>query len=140
LLPHSGSWLAWLGGGPNDKSTLSQPVTIRANGKILSFHHWIASGDLCGHDFGRVLVNNTVVLQKDLCDATSMDGWQKVSVDLGAYAGQTVTLKFVSVTSSSINSNWFIDAVAFSAAATANDEVPSLPVAPGDGSETKGKQ
>lgn len=132
--------MAWLGGGPNETSTLSQPVTIRATGKILSFHHWIASGDLCGYDFGRVLVNNTVVLQKNLCDDTSMGGWQKISVDLGAYAGQNVTLKFVSVTDRSATSNWFIDAVAFSATATANDEVPSLPVAPGDGSETIGKQ
>lgn len=142
LSPHSGTWAAWLGGGVNDTSTLSQLVTIKPGAKVLSFYHWIASLDTCGYDFGRVLVNNTVVLEKNLCKANSTNGWQKVTLNLGAYVGQNVTIKFVSVTDGGDNSNWFIDDVALSATAVAaaDEAAPPLPVAPGTDSIMKGKQ
>ncbi len=142
LNPHSGSWAAWLGGADNETSTLSQPVTIRSAAKILSFYQWIAHKDNCGNDVARVLVNNSKVLETKLCQTANTKGWRKVTLNLGAYVGQTVTLKFVVVTDSSLNSNWFIDDVALSATAVAADDEAAPPpsAAPGNDSIMKSEQ
>ncbi len=142
LNPHSGSWAAWLGGERDETSTLSQPVTIQAAAKVLSFYHWIAHENNCGNDVARVLVNNSKVLETKLCQTANTNGWRKVTLNLGAYVGQTVTLKFVVVTDSSGNSNWFIDDVALSATAVAADDevAPPPSAAPGNDSTMKSEQ
>ncbi len=139
---HSGTWAAWLGGASNETSILSQQVTIRSVAKALSFYHWIAHENNCGNDVARVLVNNSKVLETKLCQTANTNGWRKVTLNLGAYVGQTVTLKFVVVTDSSLNSNWFIDDVALSATAVAaaDEAAPPPSVAPGTDSIVKGKQ
>ena len=142
VTPHSGTWAAWLGGAYNDTSTLSQPVTIQAAAKVLTFYHWIAHENNCGNDVARVLVNNSKVLETKLCQTANTKGWRKVTLNLGAYVGQTVTLKFVVVTDSSLNSNWFIDDVALSATAVAADDEAAPPpsAAPGNDSIMKSEQ
>ena len=48
----------------------------------------------------------------DLCDTNDTSGWVRQTVDLSAYAGQTIQLQFRAETDSSENSNWFVDDVA----------------------------
>jgi hypothetical protein len=119
VTPHSGEWAAWLGGDNNEVAYVRQSVTIPANAATLRFWMWIASEDYCGFDFGGVLINNTTVDQFDLCGAADTNGWVQRSVDLSAYAGQTVALQIRVETDPSLNSNLFIDDVALSAAARA---------------------
>jgi hypothetical protein len=122
LTPHSGSWAAWLGGDYNDISYIRQQVTVSPGCPYLAYWHWIASEDACGYDFGGVLVNGTVVNQYNLCVSTSTGGWIKRVVNLGAYAGQSVSVQIRAETDSSLNSNLFVDDVSFqSSVATALD-------------------
>ncbi len=114
LPTHSGSWSAWLGGEYDEISYVEQTVTVPAGRPFLTYYHAIGSDDYCGYDFGGVIVNDTVVDQYDLCANTSTSGWAFHAVDLSAYAGQDVALQIRVETDDSINSNLFVDDVAFS--------------------------
>ena len=121
--PHGGSWAAWLGGALNELSYLQQQLTVPDSHPILSYWHWIASEDYCGYDFARVKINGTTIETYDLCQGSSTDGWVRHTVNLDAYSNQTVTIRIEAQTDYSLNSNLFVDDVAFSAAGTAGTAV-----------------
>ena len=110
-----GRWAAWLGGEYDEIAFISQEVTVPADRPFLTYYHLIASQDQCGYDFGGVLVNDEVVDVYDLCDPADTGGYVLHAVNLGAYAGQTVTLQIRVETDGSRNSNLFVDDVSFSA-------------------------
>lgn len=115
--PQSGSWAAWLGGDFEEISYVRQQVAVPAGNSNLVFWYWIASEDICGYDFGGVIVNdNTVVDVFDLCASTSTGGWVSRSVNLAAYGGQTIQVEIRSETDSSLNSNLFVDNVSLGGA------------------------
>ncbi len=119
---HSGNWAVWLGGDDNETSRIQQQITVPAIRPYLSYWHWIASEDDCSYDYGYVAVNGATVDSYDLCEEMKTDEWVQHTVDLRAYAGQTVALEIRAETDSSLNSNLFIDDVTFQAgAATAYD-------------------
>ncbi|MCO5242955.1 MAG: immune inhibitor A [Anaerolineae bacterium] len=114
LTPHGGSWAAWLGGDDNEVSTIVQRVTVPTNASILSYFAWIASAESsCNYDFAGVAVNGDLVQQYGLCQNTNTSGWVKKTVDLGAYAGLTVSLEIRSETDSSNISSLFVDDIVF---------------------------
>ncbi|MEZ4636272.1 MAG: hypothetical protein R2856_15135 [Caldilineaceae bacterium] len=51
LLPHSGNYAVWLGGGYNEEATLAQSVAFGGDVEELIYQYWIGSADLCGYDF-----------------------------------------------------------------------------------------
>jgi serine protease AprX len=113
VLPH-GHWGVWLGGAPNEISSITQQVSVPVGSSTLSFWYWIGSQEsVCGNDFGQVKVGSTVVETINLCQAASTSGWVQRSLDLSAYAGQSVSLQIRAETNGSLNSNLFIDDVAF---------------------------
>ncbi len=127
ITAHSGIYAAWLGGEIDDISYVQQQVTIPIALPFLTYYHWIASEDECGFDFGGVMVNTTVVDVYNLCMATGTGGWVKRSVNLSAYAGQTVTLQIRAETDGAMNSNLIIDDVAFAASAAFDLLEPEIP-------------
>lgn len=137
--PHSGQWAAWLGGDDNEISYVRQSVTIPAGAPILSFWVWIGSQDVCGYDFGGVLINSTVVNQFNLCSSTATGGWVRRTVNLSAYVGQTVALQLRVETDASVNSNLFIDDVSLTNA-VADVNLPVPMAGPGAEQFIAGKQ
>ncbi|OIO86699.1 MAG: hypothetical protein AUK02_05730 [Anaerolineae bacterium CG2_30_58_95] len=135
---HSGSYAAWLGGSNDEISYIQQQVTISSGAPYLVYWQWIGSDDVCGSDIGEVLVNGSVVDVYNLCTENNTGGWVTHSVDLSAYAGQSVTLQIRSETGPSIYSNLFVDDVSLQASAAASGPIhgvaPSL-----DASTTQGK-
>lgn len=119
VTPHGGSWMAWLGGIPDEISKIGQQVTISAGAPYLTYYHWIDSVDSCGLDFGTVHINGTIEDAYDLCTSTDTGGWVKHSVDLSAFAGQSVWLQIGVVTDSSVDSSLFVDDVSLQASALA---------------------
>jgi hypothetical protein len=127
VTPRSGQWAVWLGGDYNDISYIRQQVTIPSSTPYLAYWHWIASADACGYDFGGVIINDTTVVNSyTLCTSTSTGGWVKHVVNLTAYAGQSVSLQIRAETDGSLNSNLFVDDVAFQASAAVVEDSPSL--------------
>lgn len=110
---HSGSWAVWLGGDYEDISYIQQVITVPSGTPDLSFWYWIGSQDVCGFDYGYVIINGAIIDTINLCSSANTGGWAQRSVSLNAYAGQTVTLTIQVNTDSSLNSNLFVDDVAF---------------------------
>jgi uncharacterized repeat protein (TIGR01451 family) len=114
VLPHGGDWVVWLGGASDEISSITQQVTVPAGSSTLSLWYWAASQeDTCGNDFGQVKIGNTVVGTFDLCETGNTGQWAKRTLDLSAYAGQSVSLQIRAQTNGALNSNLFIDDVAF---------------------------
>jgi hypothetical protein len=111
ITPHSGDWVAWLGGDNDEIASISQTVTITSGTSTLNFSMWITSSDTCGYDFGQILVNNTEVYSISLCDETNTNGWVNKTLNLSAYIGQNVALQFRAETDFSMDSSFFIDDV-----------------------------
>jgi hypothetical protein len=126
VTPHSGSWVAWLGGDDDEIAYIQQQVTISAGAPYLSYYHWIASEDFCGYDFGEVLINGILVNDYSLCSDNNTGGWVKHSVNLSAYAGQSVTLRIGVETDSAFNSNLFIDDVSLQASLSASGQIDGI--------------
>jgi hypothetical protein len=122
VTPHSGNWAAWLGGGLNEISSLEQQVTVGASEPHLHYWHWIQSQDICGYDMTYVKVNGAIEASYDLCFTSGTGGWVERSVDLGAYAGQDITLQILVETDNVWNSSLFVDDVSFQAGPAAIQE------------------
>lgn len=117
LNPHSGAYVAWLGGANRERAEVAQQLTIpAAQPATLHFWYQIDSEDLCGYDHGNVEVAvngvTAALLQLDLCENTSSATWAQAQVDLSRYAGQTVTVRFVATTDYWLRSSFFVDDVA----------------------------
>lgn len=113
LTPYSGAWGVWLGGSFNELGYIQQTVTVPAGAPYLYFYNWIGSADIPGYDFGYIIVNSATIATVDLHAGANTGGWVKRVTNLGAYAGQTVTLQIAVTTDDANNSNWFIDDVGF---------------------------
>jgi serine protease len=119
-IPHSGSWLAWLGGEYSAITYVRQQVKVPTESPYLAYWQWIDSQENgCNYDYGKVLINNTVVNSYGLCKTSNTGGWVKHIVNLSSYAGQTVALQIRATTDSTINSNLFVDDVVFQSSNTA---------------------
>ncbi len=112
VTPHSGDWAVWLGGGYDGITAISQTVAVTDGESILSYWLWIASADdVCGYDFGKILINNIEVYSINLCTDNNTNGWTNRTLDLSAYIGQDIDLQFRVKTDGWLNSNLFIDDV-----------------------------
>ncbi|MEV7180778.1 M4 family metallopeptidase [Kitasatospora sp. NPDC093679] len=109
---HSGSWKAWLDGyGSSHTDSLSQTVSIPSGCKAtLSYWLHIDTAETTtstAYDKLTVTVNGTTVASySNLNKAT---GYSQKTIDLSAYAGQSVTLKFNGVEDSSLQTSFVID-------------------------------
>jgi hypothetical protein len=126
VTPRSGEYLAWLGGADDEVSELSQQVKIPNNAK-LTFYVQSYSGDVCGYDFLKLLIDDIAVASADLCESTNTSTWKKTEVDLSDLAGQTVTLTLYVSTDDAIPSNLFIDDVALTGTGGGSTPTPVTP-------------
>ncbi|MGV9266962.1 hypothetical protein ACWDRR_20140 [Kitasatospora sp. NPDC003701] len=109
---HRGSWKAWLNGcGFSRTDSLAQTVTGPA-GCRASLGYWLhvdseETTDSVTYDRFTVTVNGTeVAVQSDL-DRSA--GYTRRTVDLSAYAGQTVTLTFKGTEDSALKTTFLLD-------------------------------
>ena len=135
---HSGSKAVWLGGLTDEINYVEQTVTVPAGSPYLAYWHWIASEDICGYDFGGVIINGTTVVDTyNLCSSANTNGWQRRVVDLSAYAGQTVAVQIRAETDSTFNSNLFVDDVSFQSSPTAANPAVSPAATPDNAAAPK---
>ena len=111
ITPYDGDWAVWLGGDSELTTYIEQEITVPATGPELVYWHWIDSIFACDGSSGGVLLNGTFVDQYPLCATADTGGWMRQSVDLTAYAGQTVQLCFASQTEMDNYSSLYIDTV-----------------------------
>lgn len=120
LTPRSGSWLAWMGGVPDEDSRISQAVNLPSGGPAyLRYYYQIVSDkSMCNADWMYFQVGATALQSRGLCTAENTADWIADSVDLSAYAGQTITITFqVTTDSNDVDmSSFFIDDVSLARA------------------------
>ena len=115
ISPHAGSWAAWLGGDSNEEAYIEQSVFIQSYYAYLSYWYWLDWPFPCQGSTAAeatVSIDGTTVYQTDVCQDTDTGGWVKQVIDVQAFAGQTVKLRFQLVTKSSSFANVYLDDVA----------------------------
>ena len=90
-------------------------LTVPLVGAALTYWYWIGSADICSYDYGHVRFGSTTLKTYNLCTSTNTGNWAYGSLNVLAYRGQVVDLRFVVTTDGSLNSNFFLDDVSFSA-------------------------
>lgn len=129
--PVEGSYVAWLGGKPNQINTLRQTLLLPQVYSLgLRYVYYIASEESnCNNDhvIVRLTTNQTqrILDNFNLCNTTATGGnWQARITDLpGEFNGSLLTLTFESTLNGSNNSNFFLDAV------TLCSDDPTAPIA-----------
>ncbi|WP_425956581.1 immune inhibitor A domain-containing protein [Xylanimonas sp. McL0601] len=97
--PYEGNGQYYSGYRPNAITTLTRTVTVPAGNPTLTFQgKWDIE---TGYDYVQVLANGAQLAVWDGTQAT----WLQKSVDLSAYAGQTITLSFAYVTDPAVGGN-----------------------------------
>lgn len=92
-----------------DDSVLSFTVSLaRMEKATLSWWEWYDVNS--PYDWAEVYVNNDVVWQHCAGSYTPPSAWEYQAVDLTAYAGKTITIKFHMMASASVaRSGWYLD-------------------------------
>jgi hypothetical protein len=101
------------GYGRTHVDTLSQAVSIPAGCRAtLSYYLYISSADTSttAHDTLAVTAGSSTV--QSLSNVNRGSGYVLRSVDVSAFAGQTVTLKWTGTENSSLATSFFVDDVA----------------------------
>ncbi|MGH3712474.1 MAG: S8 family serine peptidase, partial [Micromonosporaceae bacterium] len=115
--PHSGSYSAWLGGYNSATESITQAVTVPANGTLR--YWWYMTTSESGStvwDTMRVRVYdaNTGALlatPRTWSNASGAGLWREDTLSLASYAGRSVRIQFAAQTDYSLPTSFFVDDV-----------------------------
>ena len=116
-LPHAGSYSASECGYDSCTESIDQPLTIPVNG-MLSFWWYMSSTDslTTAHDYFKVELYrldgsllSTVRTRNNMVRRTI---WLQDTISLASYAGQTVRLRFTTITDGSLATSFGVDDIA----------------------------
>jgi hypothetical protein len=110
-LAHSGDYLAWLGGTSNETSSLEQQVVIPDGSTSLIFWFKMEFGE--ANSYFQVLVDGNEIFKVTHDDAGSYQQYQKVTLDISAYADDTGhTIRFYSKNDGNSSTDYYVDDIA----------------------------
>ena len=127
-MPRSGYYAAWLGGDNNEESWLYQQVNMPAGDPHLTFWYWASSSDLPGYDLSLIIIDDTAVSYLWLSVYSNTNGWFSHTVDLSAYAGQSVTLYFFVGTDGTYPSSLLLDDISIYSSVAPTSVPTSTPI------------
>jgi hypothetical protein len=109
--PRTGAWnAALLGWGEEHYDAISQSVAIPANSNaILSYYVLIGTDDSPDVDFDYLFVTVDSARLQMLSNLDAASGYQHKTLDLSAYAGQTILLSFEGFEDSSLATAFVLD-------------------------------
>jgi subtilisin family serine protease len=114
--PHSGTWNAWLDGyGFTHTDTLSQTVTIPAGCTSYTLSFWLhidTAETTTTIQYDRLTVQLGATTLATYSNLNKAPGYQLRSLNVGAFAGQTVLLKFTGTEDFSLQTSFVLDDLA----------------------------
>ncbi|OLR91753.1 peptidase M28 [Actinokineospora bangkokensis] len=115
----TGTWKAWLNGrGTTNTESASQSVSIPAGCTGSTLTYWVhidtAESGTRVYDTLTVALGSTTLGTLSNVDAAS--GYVQKTLDLGQYAGQTLTLKFTGTEDSSLQTSFVLDDISLKVA------------------------
>ena len=115
-LAHAGLFGAWLGGYNNGTDTVSQTVSVPANGTLA--YWWYMTTQESGStpfDYLRVRLYDAggavVATPSELTNASGAGQWRQASVNLADHAGETLRIEFSAITDSTLLTSFHVDDV-----------------------------
>ena len=112
----TGTWKAWLGGnGTTATESIAQSVTIPATATRATLSTWLridtAESGSTAYDRLRVQVvdGSTTTTLATYSNANATGTWVQRSLDLSAYRGHTVTVRYVATEDSSLQTSFVVD-------------------------------
>ncbi|GGP76717.1 M4 family metallopeptidase [Streptomyces melanogenes] len=112
---HTGSYYAWLDGyGSTHTDTLSQSVTIPATAAAPKLSFWLAidtkeTGTTAYDTLKAQVVSGTTTTTLATYSNATPSGYVQRTLDLSAFKGKTVTIKFTGAEDSSLATSFLID-------------------------------
>jgi Zn-dependent metalloprotease len=110
---HSGTWDAWMDGyGTTHTDTLSQTVTLPSGCTTYTltyFLHIDTAETTTTTQFDKLTVTMGSTTVATFSNLNKAAGYTQRSVDVSAFAGQTVTLKFTATEDSSLQTSFVVD-------------------------------
>ncbi len=110
---YSGTHSLLVGGTTSSTQSATQQVTVPTTGssQTLTFRTYITTSESgsTAYDKLNIQVNGTTL--KAYSNASTKGSWFTTSLDLSAYAGQTVTLKFQAVDDYTLPTSFYVDVV-----------------------------
>ena len=137
IVAYHGSQYFWAGGycGAANSNSATQSILIPTGSPILSFYYRAARTDADDTTNGSayVKVNGTQVWSLSMVQANNTTSWVKVTVDLSAYAGQTVSLALGADNVGTGIGNVFFDYLEWNAPACSANALPWVTAVPVSG-------
>jgi len=110
-------WAAGYCSGAPSTDSVTQTITVPTGSGNQTLTFWLLSyrpsvDDPAPDDMFRVLINNTVIYSRNMTRANdTFPNWIQVSLNLAAYAGNTVQLRFTGISVGSLTGNVLVDEI-----------------------------
>jgi uncharacterized repeat protein (TIGR01451 family) len=137
ITAYDGTQYFWAGGycGAPNSNSAAQSLLVPAGSPVLSFYYQAkrTDPDDTTNGVAYVKVNGTMVWSLSMVQANNTTGWVKVTVDLSAYGGQTVSLAFGADNVGTGVGNVFFDYVEWNSPACSANALPWVTAVPVSG-------
>lgn len=115
--PHAGSYSAYFCNYNSCTEYIQQSIVVPANGTLTYWWYQSSSeGTTTAYDYLRVQIYNSsgtlLATPRTWSNRNTRGVWAQDTISLAAYAGQTIRLRFIGTTDSSLVSAYFVDDVA----------------------------
>src|SRR6476661_6819979 len=110
---YAGTHSLLAGGTTSSTQSATQQVTIPTGGssQTLTFRTYVSTQESGSTVYDRLNVQANGTTLKTLSNASTAGSWIATTLDLSAYAGQTITLKFQAVNDSTLPTSFYVDVV-----------------------------
>ncbi len=110
---YAGTHSLLVGGTTSSTQSATQQVTVPATGSLqtLTFRTYVTTSETGSTVYDKLNVQADGATLATYSNASTKGSWISGSVNLAAYAGQTITLKFQAVNDSTLPTSFYVDVV-----------------------------
>jgi hypothetical protein len=110
---YAGTHSLLVGGTTSSTQSATQQVTVPtgATSQTLTLRTYITTSETGSTAYDKLNIHANGTTLKTYSNASTKGSWFATSIDLSAYAGQTITLKFQAVNDSTLPTSFFVDVV-----------------------------